>query len=1037
MAPTARTFKVKLASGRILGPLDLERIRVLILKNHIVGTELARYYPEGDWKDINLITEIAELFVARAEGKLDKSRVLGPGESTLPGATVLVGPTQVLPGSEGASLGSLPELATASNPAALPAVDGTVELSDPSFELDEKGERQAAKEGGNTVALTAQYEESTRSERLQKVEPSKKAEPSAPPEPEERTAIQAPGKLEMFGGSGVPGADIEEVSEVSLKRNYIAEAKTVVFQRSIPAPVPTGKGKLRPKEKLKSILLAVVLGVVGYQFFLEEPKSPSATRFVAVRPTLPIYTDAPARPEKSTQLYIEAMKIYVGDTVAHYKAAAEKLKVAASLDQGNVKALAMLASSYLNLIDASNKDENYFSVISKLIEMSRARNVELSETVIADVEFYITVNKPEAAQNRIVEFTKTHQNFGLEMFYYLALAFYHRGDAQNAARYLSQFPDNKVFSAKVFHLQGQVAEKLGDNEAAIRAYEKAVTFNKHHAKSRLRLAEIMSRTGRLKDAAPHLDYIVTHRDLLAPKELALGFALHSQLSLLYQKLDIALGDMERAVRLDKDNHDYLLELYTLRAKAGDKVAAMRFDARMYFFLGEGEKLLRQGKYQEALTQFLQARQANDRSPIPPIKIGDMFARLHDMGNARINYKLAAERAPNNMEVWSKYIDVLIQSYEWEEAQRAMDKFRKLPVPQSAIDKAAADMYAKQGLHVEAQGFYRKAMARDTIDPDVYIAYAKSLMATRNYKEAPFFFALALRFDPLNTDALIGTAQCVAATESIDRAINMMQDELQKGGGARAEFLAAIAEFQIQKGDWAGAQTNVEQAIAANPDYAQPWKLQAQIHLNREGVERGALDKALFAYQSYSERNTSDPSGYLERYKIFVKKTQFEKAGEELSKIYVIYPKYPNLHYYKGILYSQMGNRKTAIEEFRTELNNNPNSITALIAMGRELVEVRAVSESLTYFNRAMALAPRAAEPKHEAAYANHLLKNFSGAIALYNAALAYDKANPLIYKRLGLAYRDVGDQAQAAQNFRKYLEMEPDAPDRAEFERYR
>ena len=33
----------------------------------------------------------------------------------------------------------------------------------------------------------------------------------------------------------------------------------------------------------------------------------------------------------------------------------------------------MLASSYINLIDSSNKDENYFSVISKLIEMSRAK----------------------------------------------------------------------------------------------------------------------------------------------------------------------------------------------------------------------------------------------------------------------------------------------------------------------------------------------------------------------------------------------------------------------------------------------------------------------------------------------------------------------------------------------------------------------------------------------------------------------------------------------------------------------------------------
>src|SRR5690606_12449615 len=100
----------------------------------------------------------------------------------------------------------------------------------------------------------------------------------------------------------------------------------------------------------------------------------------------------------------------------------------------------------------------------------------------------------------------------------------------------------------------------------------------------------------------------------------------------------------------------------------------------------GEKYLKGGNYQEALTQFLEARQQNNKSPIPLVKIGDMFRRLNDLGNARLNYKLAAERASNNIDIWSKYIDVLIESYEWEEAQRAMDKFRKLPVNQSAIDK---------------------------------------------------------------------------------------------------------------------------------------------------------------------------------------------------------------------------------------------------------------------------------------------------------------------------------------------------------------
>jgi tetratricopeptide (TPR) repeat protein len=472
---------------------------------------------------------------------------------------------------------------------------------------------------------------------------------------------------------------------------------------------------------------------------------------------------------------------------------------------------------------------------------------------------------------------------------------------------------------------------------------------------------------------------------------------------------------------------------------------MKAEAKMYYFLSEGEKRLgsTQPQTHEALTQFLRAKQENPRSPLPHMKIGDMFYRLHDYQNALINYKLAADRAPNNIEVWSKYMAILVENFEWAEAQKAMEKFRKLPVPQSAVDKAAADMYAKQGRHREAQTYYVRAMSRDSIDPGVYIAYAKSLMNSKNYREAPFFFALALRFDPLNTDALIGTARCVAATESIDRAISMLQDEMQKGSRAVGAFLSAIAEFQIQKGDWDLAQQNVNQAMAADPDLAEPWRLQAEIYLNQggqsgqSGKDREVLNKALAAYQSYSDRNVSDPIGHLERYKLFIKKTDFEAAANELEKIYSIYPKYPNLHYYKGALFSIMRNRRAAIAEFKAELDNNPNNMTTLKALGKEYVEQGTPDQGLPYFTKAMTLEPEDAEAKAEAANANFLMKNFTGAAALYQAALVYDPANPALYKRMGIAFRAAGDHNSATQAFRKYLELEPDAPDKMEFQRYR
>lgn len=1046
---TGPQFKVKHSSGRILGPLDLARIRLLILKNQISGTELARAYPEGNWKDINLYPEISNLLLQHAKGTLEKETkntlssnqssyrpILGSQSFDPMAATVVLTeniipePTPVLPPTE-----------------------------HPRTEkkTDKKADKKEEKKKEPLVA-TKKPEPKTPEQNLHEIEasnePALQVENSPTPsksEPEDDKTVIAekndaieleqeePTEMQDFLAKRIVSSSKQKLQSIlpainGVLNRGISREPTVMIDRS------TGKRKFRApskKELIRVLIIAGALGYFGYDSFLKQDEPDIVFRKKEnFRPKLPIVESARVNPQLSQKLYGEGMKMYVIDNVLAYKGAAAKLYLAANADPENVKALAMLASCYINLIDSSNKDENYFATISKLIEMSKAKNVDLPETVISDVEFLIITNRGDAAVNRIVEYTKSNPKFDNSMFFYLSLAFASKGDFQNAAKYMSFFPDNKAFSPRIFYLRGQIAEGLKNPTDARAEYQKALKMNATHAASRLRLVALNVREGRFKESTKDIEVLVSNPELLSPKDLAESYYYYAMLFQTQENWDAAFSALERAVRLDRNNHDYLLEYYTLKARTGNLVASAKKEAQMYSYLGEGEKMLKQGNTHEALTQFLQARDANPDSIVPLIKIGDMFVHLNDMVNARLNYKKAADRSPNSIDIWSKYIHVLIQSYEWEEATKAMDKFRKLPVSQSAIDKAAGDMYAKQNRHPEAQTFYKKAMLRESIDPDVYIAYAKSLMATKNFKDAPFFFALAQRFDPLSVEAVIGTAKAVANSESIEAGIRMLQDELKKGGIPAAELHAGIAELLIQKGEWAAAQSSVDEARRVDPDNATAWKLQAQIHLNQEGADKKALDRALDAYKSYSDRNTSDPSGYLERYRIFVRKAQFEKANEELDRIYAIYPKYPNLHFYKGAMYGVMGNHKVAAQEYLSELENNPNSVPTLISLGKELLELGDAKSAIQYLTKAMQFAPTNSEAKFQAANANKVLRNYQGAVALYQEALRLDSGNPLIYKKLGECYRDMGDAINAGAAFRKYLEMEPDAQDRSEFERY-
>lgn len=1044
-----KQYKVRLVSGRILGPLDLDRIWIFIQKHQIVGKEIAREHPQGEWVDINAIPEIADLFVKQLEGTRSQYKTQTPNAQPKP----LPGATKIL--SNTFSLGALDEKKFAQENLLPQDTNATKNLTTPELAANRSSifsQRGSSAQGeeedpnDKTLVVTPKQQEE-----LKLSAKGDKNDTRASKDEDDKTMVASQQEKDaIFNKKNNENKD--EPSQYGLisleERSHhgmidIANEQTIMLSKKNNESVfsaavwqgfrsnKTKKSKKWKSSKLRTILVTALVIISGLQM-MEEDEEAKFSKLKPIRPRLPALIQEKPNPELSKQYFAKAMQAYVQDTAIGYRVAVEYLQKSASVDMSNVRALAMLASGYLNLIDSSNKDENYFSVIFKLIDAARAKGQNIPEIVIADVEYYIVSGNPEAAENRIVNYTKGRENFGPEMFYYLAYAYHSRGELLRAAHFINQMQEKQIYSARIYYLRGLIAEGLEDYESALNEYKKAIQFNPQHARSQLKIASLMQKNGNLKLAKENLEFIMGKPNLLAPREQASAYYLYALFCELMGREDYALGAIERAVRLDKTNHDYIMELYTLRARAGEKGQKIQKIARMYYFLRDGEKMAREGKYHEAMTAFLQARTEIPEDPRPLIKIGDMHRNLLDLVNARISYQQAVERAPQDVEIWSKYINVLIQSYEWEDAKRAAERLQKSKMPLSTLDKLTADMYLKMGKHEDAQAYYKKAMSRDVIDPEVYIAYANSLIVTdllaaKNCKEAPMFFSLALRFDPQNINAQVGIAKSVAACESIDKAILLLQDELQKSSLIKAELLTAIAEFQIRKGALTEAQENIQQAMSLNPDYAYPWKLMAQIHMSREGMEKGALEKALESYQSYSDRNPSDPSGYMERYKIFVRISRFDKAHGELAKVRGVFPKYPNLHFYTGALYSLEGNFNAAIQELAIELKNNEGNVPAMLELGKAHMEVGALDKALELFKKAMIIRPNDPLPKRMAGDANFKMKNYHGAIALYNAALTFDRMNPVLYRQRGLAYKALGDFAKANESFRKFYEMEPDA----------
>lgn len=830
----------------------------------------------------------------------------------------------------------------------------------------------------------------------------------------------------------------DEFSDEDLKSQ---KQETQIFDRPKALLIKDGPKSKNGKRAVpkKSFLILILIAIVCYEALFESDDTPPKPEvvMVPVRPQLPSGGTEKVDPETSVKIYNKALKPYLEDTVQGYRRSVDGFQLSLRYDPQNVKALAMLASSYLNLIDSSNKDENTFSVINKLIELSRLKKLDLVETLISEVEFLSASNRYDAAVQRLIDYSKVSGKFDPILYYYLGWLYSQKDEYGNAMKYLNLIPASALPMPKLYYLRGFLHEENKEYDEAVAEYKRALNINPRHARSILGLVRVSERRGELKQSLRYVEFLTGNPSYQSLKEYVETLIYRSKLALLYQHTDEAINSLERAIRIDPRNENLRLEYYSLLSETEGKESKYKNLAKMYALVLNADRSLKAGKLHEAIAVLLQAQDAFPKSTVPFEKMGDAFYQNGEYERAQANYKKALEIDPKAAEVAIKLIDSLIHNREWDEASKFLAKYRNHPKLKSSIDRLAGDLALQQENYNQAIVFYKKAMARDTIDTEVYSSYANALQQLDQCKDAQFFYSLAQRLDPFSYHSILGAARCLLKTDGVNQAVSRIQDELSKLPKARADLLAGIAEIYYQAHDDERALQFTAQAKEVDPNYADSYRIEGNTYLRMMSTKKDVKKRALESLKGYSDRKPSDTYGYIQRYQIFLKDSNFEAAAEELNRVVEVSPRAPEIHYLRSQMYSKMGRGKDALTELEEELKLNPRFVKALVDQGNVYLKSNNLEEAQKSFNKAMEIDPGSSEAKVGAGSINYLKRQFPSAIALFQSALSMDRGNPDIYKKLGQAYRDSGDSVRAAQAFQSYLDLNPEASDRADYEQYK
>jgi Flp pilus assembly protein TadD len=176
------------------------------------------------------------------------------------------------------------------------------------------------------------------------------------------------------------------------------------------------------------------------------------------------------------------------------------------------------------------------------------------------------------------------------------------------------------------------------------------------------------------------------------------------------------------------------------------------------------------------------------------------------------------------------------------------------------------------------------------------------------------------------------------------------------------------------------------------------------------------------------------------------------------------PAKARVHYEKGIVHSQKGNREAAIEEFKRAITEHPSFTMAFNELGVQYLKLGRLEEADQAFQDALKIDPNSFAALTNRAIANVMMKRYGEAVPILQKALKQDDQSAVCHYFLGQALANLGlfDEAekellhslklgkeqmkeahrilaiiyssrgakkQAAKELETYLKLAPDTPD--------
>ncbi|HEY8280180.1 MAG TPA: tetratricopeptide repeat protein [Bdellovibrionota bacterium] len=1015
--PTTKTYKIRITPERVLGPLDFERVKALVMKGRIQGQEPTSVAPFNSWSPFASFPELSDLLLRKLETDTGRKHE-EPKAAEAPG-------TKSIARSQEATKTMANEVEEPSVPVGNKPKSLEDDLNMPTLLNIKAPEKQ--KEDNPDLEKTMVFVPAVSGDRdvgdgatkIMTVENVEKALANYDPAPSNPLMLTDDGKVKRgFFGLGKP-VDPDE---------YVAE-----------------DGKRRLMSRNTAALLALgILMIAIWQAQEEDSRDPANLfprrhAFPYIEVNVPPRLGVDADPAASADLTERGQEVIGHETPSSYiRAMREFFYKAVGRNPKNVDAKALLASVYIRLSETIPRDKRLFDTLDKLLFPGPPKNQWTPDYVVARAEYYQMLNRYDQAQEIIDDYLKIRPT--PEVLYQRAKIAYERRELDTALNMIAKaIPPEKLQKANPRHLllYANLLEKKGQKEGALSNLQRLKKESISYGPGVLAYADFFLRNGKPKDAIMALQFLINHPGYLEGMQRSEAFAVTAR---AFESVNM----MEQAYRFAKaayKDHYNQDEAEELLFRIKSKIPQYKDS---YTFIVQARQQDKAKVTDRAISLYVQALERNRRDAIPFMMLARLYEEKGDVYEAIDRYQKALFDTPEKpIEAAINLARIYIDRFDLEKAKNMINRAEQMALgTRSRFDQVS---YLKALIQLKmrrtdlAEVYFDKALGRGSRYIDLYLQMGDLETERKNEKLAEFYYSIALRYEPFHPKAMLGVALARFHLDSPSRAVSFLKDKLNSQPNSAA-IMTNLAIIYLRSGDQLSGKNYLQNAIRSDSKYAEAFRLLGDLTKdegNRQtdySAKRHSYRYALASYEMYSKLAPNDPEGYKATADLYFDIRDLGAAAKNYHKVIQLTENYPDVRLRLAQISRNGGDSDQAMKWLFDEIKRNPKSDAAHVELGNIYMAKKDFQSATKEFTEAAHINEKNSDALFGLGVVYHLQGSYDNALSLFTRVIKLDPLKADVYWQMGLIYQKQSNRVKAMQAFTNFkgIVREPAAISRAD-----